>query len=159
MKKSELTKLLDELFDSNQHDGVVIFGRGQWHEVVGGVVEKLKKPVKKRDSSGSNYREYVSAWFDYFKRTNGISPSFGQVQGAALKQIRIYLEKESESPEQALATWKAILSNYHRLEDFYRLNADLKFINSQINKIITQLKHVTGKAKQGHNANDLRGQL
>lgn len=130
------------------------------YEILGKVTDwSPKKGSKKSTDSKSLHNEYVAAWKDFYLRTNDILPRFGALDGKMIKEIRTYLEKVSDSPDQALATWQAILENYHRLEDFFRLNTDLKFINSQINKIITQLKHVTGKAKKGHNATDLRGQL
>jgi hypothetical protein len=158
MKKTELTKLINELFDREQHEGFMLLGREKWHELAGEVLDKVKAAGKKKPT-GSNHNEYVAAWKDFYLRQNNILPRFNAIDGKQIKEIKQYLERVSESPEQALATWLAILDNYHRLEDFFRLNTDLRFINSQINKIITQLKHVTGKARKGHNATDLRGQL
>lgn len=132
----------------------------RFHEAV-----KLVAGANKRASRSSGtektslHNDYVAVWKEFYLKQNNILPRFGAIDGKMIKEIMKYLEKVNDSPEQALATWQAILSNYHRLEDFFRLNTDLKFINSQINKIITQLNHVTGKASKGHNATDLRGQL
>lgn len=107
-------------------------------------------------SPKSMYKDYVNAWFDFFKKLNGIAPKFGATDGAAIKAIMRYLESVSESPEVALATWQAILGNWHKLDDFYRKSPDLKFINSQLNKIITNLKDATTKTANHSNADDLR---
>jgi len=105
------------------------------------------------------FKQYVSAWFGYYERTTGVRPRFGGADGTSLKAIKKHLEAEAATQDEALATWQAILGNLHRIDKFYSQNADLKFINSQINKIIIQLKNVTTKSGQGHNATDLRREL
>jgi hypothetical protein len=105
------------------------------------------------------YKQYVSAWFAYYQRITGMRPRFGGTEGNALKQIKEYLEGEFETQDVALATWQGLLNNLHRIDKFYSDNADLKFINGEIVKIIKQLRNVTAKAGKGHNATDLRGQL
>ncbi|MFA6999326.1 MAG: hypothetical protein WC198_09220 [Victivallaceae bacterium] len=105
------------------------------------------------------FKKYVAAWFAYYQRITGVRPRFGGTDGTALKSIKKYLESETATQDAALATWQAMLDNMHRIDKFYHNNSDLKFINSQLNKIIIQLKNVTAKATQGHNATDLRREL
>lgn len=111
-----------------------------------------------QDKTGE-FKEYTDAWFDFYISNNGVEPKFDGADGKALKQIKAYLEKVSTDGAEAAATWRALLHNWHHLDEFYRKNLDLKFVNSQLNKIITQLKDVTRKATEGHSSSDIRGRL
>jgi|GEM_PF-3181590 hypothetical protein len=128
--------------------------------------EALKLPMNgiivtkhKEKSADGYYQQYVDAWFGYYERTTGLRPRFNAADGASLKGIKKHLEAETATQDEALGTWQALLANLHRIDKFYSQNADLKFIYSQINKIIIQLKNVTTKARKGHNATDLRREL
>ncbi len=103
----------------------------------------------------STYKEYVSAWFSFFKSLNGINPKFTATDGVALKSIIRYLEAEAYTPHEAFSTWVALLARWRELDDFYRKSPDLKFINSQMNKIITNLNDVS-KKENNRDAADLR---
>ena len=121
-----------------------------------GVIYQL---VAGRGSSKSIYQAYVNVWFSRFQEiTDGLEPKFDGADGKALNSIIKYLNDVSENPEAALNTFDALLSNWNKLDEFYQKNLDLKFINSQLNKIIINLKDVTKEAA-GHNAADLRQQL
>lgn len=109
--------------------------------------------------SPSWYQQYVSAWFNFYTTQVGVKPKFDGAEGKALKSIIQYLDNESTGQQQAYNTFTAMLSNWHKLDDFYRLNMDLKFINSQLNKIIINLKYVTSKTTKGNSADNLRGRL
>ncbi|MBI9063290.1 MAG: hypothetical protein JEZ14_15015, partial [Marinilabiliaceae bacterium] len=78
--------------------------------------------------------------------------------GGSLKQIGKHLTSISGGSAEALAAWEYILHNWNQLDPFYRNNADLKFINSQLNKILNLLKNgkQTGKATESDSADDLR---
>jgi hypothetical protein len=111
------------------------------------------------EKSLSWYQQYVSAWFDFYNAQVGIKPKFDGAEGKALKSIIRYLDNESTDQQEAYNTFTAMLSNWHKLDNFYRRNLDLKFINSQLNKIIINLNYVTTEATKGNNAANLRGQL
>jgi hypothetical protein len=149
-------KQIDQIYNTITGDGSREMTPERFRQAAKEIVGHLHT---KRSKPAGNYQDYVGAWFAFYNKVNGINPKFTAADGAALKQIKAYLEIVSPEPETALASWMAILSNYHNLDDFFRFNLDLKFINGQLNKIISQLKHVTTKTRQGHNAADLRGEL
>jgi hypothetical protein len=111
------------------------------------------------EDNTAEYKDYVGSWFDFYYQQNAVEPKFDGSDGKALKQIKTYFEKVSTDGTEALATWRALLQNWHHLDEFYRKNLDLKFINSSLNKIIMQLKDVTSKAGKGNNADGLRQRL
>ncbi len=149
-------KQIDSIYNTATWNGAHPMDLERFRQAAKEIVQHLRQ---KRSKPAGRYQDYVSAWFAFYVRTNGIAPKFGPSDGTALKQVMAYLEKVSTDADTALATWHAILAGYHTLEPFFRLNLDLKFINGQLNKIISQLKHVTDKARKGHNATDLRGEL
>ena len=116
------------------------------------------RQVGGRASGQSEFQKYVEAWFAAYQGKHEVEPKFDGSEGKALKGIMKYLGDISENQEAAFGTWTYLLENWHKLDDFYQKNMDLKFINSQLNKIIINLKDVTKEAA-GHNAANLRQQL
>lgn len=101
----------------------------------------------------TQFSKFNALWFAFYQKFAGFPPKFTGADGKHLKQIIIYLEQIEESPERALATWNAILTNWHTLSEFHRKNTDLKYINSQLNKIINELKNsITDPGHTFHNA-------
>lgn len=105
------------------------------------VVEFLEQatytPIK---SEKTLFSQFNGVWFTFYQNLNNIPPRFNAAEGNALKQIITYLKSIEPNDADALLLWQTILSNWHRLPEFYRSNADLKFINSQLNKIIQHVK-------------------
>lgn len=98
------------------------------------------------------------AWLEFYSNRTHLQYRFTTVDGAALKSIGKHLISISGGSMEALEAWKFILLHWDQLDAFYRNNADLKFINSQLNKILNLLKNgkQTGTANQSHTADDLR---
>lgn len=98
------------------------------------------------------------AWMEFYRKQSGLDYRFLAADGKALKDIGKYLKDLSGTDEEALASFKFILQRWNRLDPFYRKNADLKFINSQLNKIVNQLKNGTntGQTAARSNADGLR---
>jgi hypothetical protein len=98
------------------------------------------------------------AWMEFYRKQSGLDYRFLAADGKALKEIGKYMKEVSGSDEDALEAWKFILQRWNRLDPFYRKNADLKFVNSQLNKIINQLKNGTntGQTASRNTADDLR---
>lgn len=105
------------------------------------------------------YHRYVSEWFAFYRRELEFEPKFDGSEGKALKQIIAYLEKVSDNETEALAVWQSLLQNWHKLDDFYRKNMDLKFINSQLNKILINFRDATGKTRENAGGSGLREKL
>lgn len=88
----------------------------------------------------SIWHQYVEAWKSFYQKHYGIEPKFDGVEGRHLKQLVAYLESVSSNPEEALTLWQALLSNWKSLDEFHQKNTDIKYINSNINRIIENVK-------------------
>lgn len=99
------------------------------------------------EKSKSIYAEFLDAWFSFYDRFMGVKPRFNGTDGKHLKQIIAYLKTLESTDEGALQLWKIILQNWDKLDDYYKKSADLKFINSQINKILINVKKTNNSSK------------
>lgn len=99
-----------------------------------------------------------SAWCEFYRVHTGLDYRFGAGDANALKKIGQHLIKVSGGVEEALNAWRYLLKNWNALDDFYKRNVDLKFINSQLNKILNLMKNgqQTGQAGARNHANDFR---
>ena len=103
------------------------------------------------------YSQFIDEWFSFYERLIGVQYRFNGADGKALKSIIAYLKAITGDEAQALTLWQALLSSWDKLDDFYKNNADLKFINSQINKILTNVKRTHEKGNNGLSADYLAG--
>ncbi len=112
-----------------------------------------RKIVKEK----SLYSQFAEEWFAFYERLMGVQYRFNGADGKALKSIISYLKAITGDEAQALALWQALLSSWDKLDDFYKNNADLKFINSQLNKILNHVKRINKTGNGGLNAAYLEG--
>ena len=102
----------------------------------------------------------MQAWNNFFATRAGIDYRFTAADGIALSKIGDHLGKLANGDaDTAVEMWRQILARWDVLDDFYRINPDLKFINGQLNRILTQVKN--GKqgfaaAQKADDADDLR---
>ena len=94
----------------------------------------------------SYYQTYVSEWYSFYENYVGIKPKFTALDGKNLKQIISYLNEIAASQDEALSLWQSILHNWTKLDKFHQENTDIKYINSQLNKIITNVKRINQKS-------------
>ena len=99
----------------------------------------------------SLYGKFLDEWFSFYKRLYGFPPKFTGADGKALKQIISYLQQVSNDVE-ALSTWQYLLGNWQKMDAFHQKNTDLKYINSQLNKILQNAKR--GNSKGGVGVSD-----
>ncbi|MFW6370973.1 MAG: hypothetical protein ACOC10_07200 [Bacteroidota bacterium] len=97
-------------------------------------------------------------WAEFFEKQTGIKYRFLDGDGRALKSIGKHLIGISGGVEEGLNAWRYMLANWNALDDFYKKNVDLKFINSQLNKILNLMKNgqQTGQTGERNHANDFR---
>ena len=95
----------------------------------------------------SLYVLFLDEWFAFYNRLFGFAPKFTGADGKALKQIITYLTNNSADETEALSTWQYLLQNWQQLDEFHQRNTDLKYINSQLNKILQNAKRGNSKAK------------
>ena len=99
----------------------------------------------------SLWHKYVGSWKSFYQQHYGIYPKFDGVEGRHLKQLIAYLESLEGSPEGAFTIWEQLLTNWDKLDEFHKQNADIKYINSNINRIINNVKKSTNKANYSDN--------
>ncbi len=85
-------------------------------------------------------QEMVDLWFKFYQDLMGFEPKFTGADGSAMKQIREYLTNVGGSPKEALALWGGVLNTWKDLEKFHQKNTDLKYINSRLNVILSEIK-------------------
>jgi hypothetical protein len=95
--------------------------------------------IKDEQQTASLYTQFLDEWFSFYKRLYGFPPKFTGADGKALKQIISYLQQVSNDAE-ALSTWQYLLGNWQKMDAFHQKNTDLKYINSQLNKILQNAK-------------------
>lgn len=95
---------------------------------------------QKSKARPSGYSKFNSAWFTFYRNQHDMKPKFDGAEGKALKSIIDYLTEISGSENAALELWQAILQNWEQLDPFHQKNCNLKYINSNLNKIMTNVK-------------------
>ena len=94
------------------------------------------------------YEAFVQLWFSFFEDYSGFKPCFDGAQGKALKGIIFKLKALTGGEHtQTLAIWEQLLCYWHKLDTFHQKNTDLKYINGNLNKILTQIRHAGQKDK------------
>lgn len=99
-----------------------------------------------QEKEESDFKKYNKAWFEFYLKEVGVKPRFNGADGKHLKEIIKYLQEVEQDSERAFNLWQVILSHWHHLDDFYKQNKDLPFINSQLNKIIQNVQRISHKA-------------
>ncbi len=106
---------------------------------------KIERLIEDTDKD-SEYKKYSTAWFGFYEKNVGIKPRFNGSDGRHLKEIIKYLQDLENDTERAYNIWLIILSHWDQLDDFFKQNKDLPFINSQLNKIIQNVQRISHKA-------------
>lgn len=102
---------------------------------------------QKERKEPSAYQQFLSEWFGFYERQFGFAPKFTGADGKALQQIIHYLQQVS-TQEEAFATWQFLLHNWQKWDSFHQKNTDLKYINSQLNKLLQNAKQGNNTSKQ-----------
>lgn len=117
-------------------------------------------PAETKEQKNAFYRPALEEWNRFYTTLTGIEYRFTAADGVALSKIGDHLRTlASGRTDLAVDMWKFILHKWSHLSDFYRKSPDLKFINSQLNKIILEVKHGqqgAGTAPKRDDADDLR---
>jgi len=98
------------------------------------------------------------AWIEFYENHTKLEYRFAEGDGRSLKNIGQHMIKVAGGVEEALDAWKYLLKNWNALPDFYKNSVDLKFVDSQLNKILNLMKNgqQTGQAGARNHANDFR---
>lgn len=114
--------------------------------------------TKDEPQTTSLYTLFLDEWFGFYNRLYGFPPKFSGADGKALKQIISYLKQVSAGESEAIATWQYLLGNWQKMDAFHQKNTDLKYINSQLNKILQNAKRGNNNTKQTYN-NDFKREI
>jgi hypothetical protein len=107
---------------------------------------------KGEEGKKSVYQQCVDLYFEFYKgRSDGLPPKFEKKHGEAMKSIISHLttsvkhkQPELKPPEvesEVVKSFSYILSNWDKQTDFIKQQTDLTSINSNFNRIITDLKN------------------
>ena len=116
--------------------------------------EVTYEAIKKEKTEFSIFND---AWFAFYEKRTGVPPKFNGADANHLKQIISYLKEISGSQKEALEVWQMILYNWKHLDEFHQKNTDLKYINSSLNKIITNVKSISKNGSKGVSDDYLKG--
>ena len=114
-----------------------------------GLSEELKKASSKKvapaaDPMKGKGRLIEAAYIDWYTQRNELAPKLKPgADHKAAKDIFAYLYSQSKekSDEGALNGFHYVLANWHQLEPFLQKQIDLCQINSNLNRIIDQLRN------------------
>ena len=84
---------------------------------------------------------FIEEYSNFFTTYFGFKPSFVTADFKAVKLlIKHLMDQTSGDEEKTFQSWKVILSNWDSLSDFYKQKATLREINSNITKILIEIK-------------------
>lgn len=87
------------------------------------------------------HTQFLNEWVAFYQENNkNLKPKVTGADVNALKSIRIYLRSQAVNDEEALDSWRMILSNWNVLGSFHKKQMDLKYINSKLNVIIREIQ-------------------
>lgn len=89
----------------------------------------------------SLHSSMLGAFMEFYEEKNGLKARINGTEGRALKMIIKYFNDLGMNEELSLELWKAILSNWDKLDKFYQNQMELRQINSNLNIILRQLKN------------------
>lgn len=102
---------------------------------------EFTKEVKEQ----SLYQQYASAWHLFYNEFANMPPKFTAIDGVHLKQIIKHLSNVGAGEKEGLILFQQLLGSWKKLEEFHQKNTDLKYINSQLNKLLNEVRKANGK--------------
>lgn len=112
--------------------------------------EKLLK-----ESPKSLFKQLMQEFFVFYEQKTEVKPRFNGTDGNSLKMIIAHLKSICADDAEVIAVWKSLLTNWHKIEDFYAKQIELRQINSNLNILIRQVKNGfgTNQAQKAANSN------
>jgi hypothetical protein len=114
------------------------------------------EPLDAATTPENLFKEMMASYFSFYEDKTTLKPRINATEGQAMKAIIKHLTTLSPSPEEVLAMWQQLLSNWSTLPIFYLSQMELRQINSNINILLNHLKNGTTETKPKHHADDLR---
>jgi hypothetical protein len=102
------------------------------------------------------WTHFSDEYFKLYESITNLSPKFTAADGKALKSIINYLTEETGNEREAIELWRIIMANWLQLDEFHQKNLDIKYINSQLNKILQNVKRISHKGSNGISSDYLK---
>lgn len=88
-----------------------------------------------------SHQAFVDAFWQWYEKTVGMPPKLLEADYAALKKIRRYFtDAKKGDAEKALASWRYILDNWAKLEDFLQKQMRPAEIDRNMANILAQIR-------------------
>lgn len=114
-------------------------------------IKEIKKMSSLTDQSLDNkkYKEILDLWWIFIEEKTGIKPSFNP--GLLKKAESIYnrMYEQGFKHEEVINSFKAVLENYDKWDDFEKKALNLAVVENNFHKIISKLKQNGEKRKIG----------
>lgn len=88
------------------------------------------------------YQSFMEAWDTFIRTRLDVPPKFNKAEGNHLSQLVKYLVKIEGDQTKALDLWTGILASWDKLDSFHQKNPDIKYINSNIMRILNNVKTI-----------------
>jgi hypothetical protein len=108
-----------------------------------------KITYQKIEKVKSIFTQFNDQWFLLYESIMDIAPKFTAGDGKALKSIIKYLTEVAGTQTAALELWQVVMNHWTQLDEFHQKNLDLKYINSQLNKILQNVKRINTSGAKG----------
>lgn len=111
-------------------------------EIVAGDLVRASKREKKATSPF--HSACMDVYFEWHKERFGVPPKVDYLQALALKKIIEYLsalQSVKDGTHTVTGSFEAILNNWSRLDKFMQSRTKLSEINTDLSKIIIQIKN------------------
>lgn len=91
------------------------------------------------------YKEAMDFYFDWHTVRFNLKPRILMVDGKALKLILQHFASLETAKHNRLQLFKIMLENWHKIDAFIQKQTDLRMINSNINRILNDLRNSNKK--------------
>tara|TARA_R110000868_G_scaffold30354_2_gene112442 strand:- start:427 stop:1206 length:780 start_codon:yes stop_codon:yes gene_type:complete len=96
---------------------------------------------KEKEIESTIYKSFIAEYDLFFNSYFGFKPNYTTADFKAVKLLIKYFNQNTEGDEQkSLNAWRIILKNWNYLSDFYKQKSTLREINSNITKILIEIK-------------------
>lgn len=94
-----------------------------------------------KENENSIHKSFISEYDLFFNSYFGFKPNYTAADFKAVKLLIKYFNSNTNGDEsKSLDAWKIVLKNWDNLSDFYKQKSTLREINSNITKILIEIK-------------------
>lgn len=112
-------------------------------------IKENKNNEVELSKDNSVHKIFIEEYDLFFNSFFGFKPNYSAADFKAVKLLIKHLNDNTGNDiQKTIDAWKYILSNWNLLSDFYKQKATLREINSNITKIMIELKSLHNKKSQ-----------